>query len=87
MDFDMPPAPPIDGEAMLEIFVHRSIRFTGMPMNADSLYGDGDRLAILGEKMLESAYMNILFNKRPMLKAEDLEVSHIVYLLSSYITS
>ena len=71
-----PPPPQIDGEAMLEIFVHKSIRFTGMPMNSDSPYGDGPRLAAIGSKMLEACYMTVLFNKRPMLKAEDLDVSH-----------
>lgn len=75
MDFELPPAPQIDGEAMLEIFVHPSIKFSGMPMNPDSPYGDGVRLAALGGRMLEAVYMHILFERRPMLKAEDMEVS------------
>ncbi|RPD57039.1 hypothetical protein L227DRAFT_507228 [Lentinus tigrinus ALCF2SS1-6] len=73
MDSEFPPAPQIDGEAMLEIFVHHSIKFAGMPMNPDSPYGDGVRLAAVGGKMLEAVYMDILFQKRPMLKAEEME--------------
>ncbi|TFK90780.1 hypothetical protein K466DRAFT_596634 [Polyporus arcularius HHB13444] len=73
MDSELPPAPLIDGEAMLEIFVHKSIKFPGMPMNLDSPYGDGVRLATVGSKMLEAAYADILFQKRPMLKAEEIE--------------
>ncbi|KAI0778403.1 hypothetical protein BD413DRAFT_466224 [Trametes elegans] len=72
MDSDLPPAPKIDGEAMLEVFVHRSMRFSGAPMS-DSPYGDAQRLAALGSKALEAAYTDILFNKRPMLKADELK--------------
>ncbi len=74
MDPDLPPAPQIDGEAMLEIFVHSSIRFTGMPLNSDSPYGDGKRLAILGNKALDAAYAHILFDRRPMVPADTLDV-------------
>ncbi|KAI0639629.1 hypothetical protein C8Q77DRAFT_1152594 [Trametes polyzona] len=71
MDPDLPPAPKIDGEAMLEVFVHRTMKFSGAPLS-DSPYGDGQRLACLGHKMLEAAYTDVLFNKRPMLKADEL---------------
>ncbi|TBU63727.1 hypothetical protein BD310DRAFT_973340 [Dichomitus squalens] len=74
MASELAPAPQIDGEAMLEIFVHRSIKFTGMPLNPDSPYGDGRRLASIGGKALEAAYTLIFFNKRPMLTAEALEL-------------
>ncbi|KAI0630986.1 hypothetical protein C8Q77DRAFT_1074880 [Trametes polyzona] len=37
-----------------------------------TLYGDGQRLACLGHKDLEAAYTDVLFNKRPMLKADEL---------------
>ena len=59
---------------MLEIFVHHSIKYPGMPLNADSPYGDGKRLAAIGGKALEAAYTLIFFNKRPMLSVEALEV-------------
>ncbi len=75
MDPGCPSAPHIDGEAMLEIFVHSSINITGKPMNSESVYADGPRLATIGRAMLEASYAAILFNKRPMLTAEELEVS------------
>ncbi|KAL1951472.1 hypothetical protein VTO73DRAFT_621 [Trametes versicolor] len=73
MDPDLPPAPKIDGEAMLEVFVHRSMKFSGAPLNGDSPYGDGQRLQVLGDKVLEAAYTDVLFYKRPMLKADELK--------------
>ncbi|KAJ8474516.1 hypothetical protein ONZ51_g7179 [Trametes cubensis] len=73
MDPDLPPAPKIDGEAMLEVFVHKSMKFPGAPLNNDSPYGDSDRLAALGHKILEAAYTDVLFSQRPMLKAEDMK--------------
>ncbi|KAM5543394.1 hypothetical protein V8D89_002645 [Ganoderma adspersum] len=70
----MPPPPPrIQGEAMLEIFVHRSIRFPGAPLNTETAYGDADRLTAIGSKILEAAYVSILFDRRPLLNAADLE--------------
>ncbi|KAI0762972.1 hypothetical protein C8Q74DRAFT_1206839 [Fomes fomentarius] len=71
---DFPSAPQIDGKAMLEIFIHPSIKFI-MPMNSESLYADGTRLATLGNAILEASYTAILFNKQPMLTAEELEAS------------
>ncbi|KAI0830533.1 hypothetical protein BC628DRAFT_1312516 [Trametes gibbosa] len=70
-DNAFPPAPPIDGEAMLEIFVHASMKFTGAPLS-DSIYGDGQRLVALGNKVGEAAYTDVYFNQRPMLKADEL---------------
>ena len=70
----MPPHPQIHAEAMLEVFVHRSIRFPGVPLNAETAYGDADRLAILGGKMLQLAYASVLFDQRSLLNAADLEV-------------
>ncbi|KAI1794393.1 hypothetical protein LXA43DRAFT_138188 [Ganoderma leucocontextum] len=64
-----PPAPHIHGETMLEIFVHRSLRFPGVPLNTQTTYGDGDRLATIGNKILEAAYAYVLFNQRPPLNA------------------
>ena len=47
----------------------------------DSEYRDNERLAILGEKVLEVAVTDTLFRKRPMLKAEEIEVRRCVCLL------
>ncbi|PIL31732.1 hypothetical protein GSI_06436 [Ganoderma sinense ZZ0214-1] len=87
MDSDLPPAPQIDGEAMLEIFVHESIRFTGMPLNSDSPYGDGKRLAIIGNKALDAAFTHLLFDKRPMMTADtlDCEVRKLPDLIEKWV--
>ena len=74
MDPDLPPAPQIDGEAMLEIFVHRNLRPAGLSLNPDSPYNDGGRLATLGGKTLEAVYIYLLFRKHPPLTAEALDV-------------
>ncbi len=49
----LPQAPRISGDTMLEIFVHRSLRYPGAPLSAQTAYGDADRLASVGNKMLE----------------------------------
>lgn len=74
MSVELPPAPTIDGEAMLEIFVHPSLRFPGIPFNNQSPFGDGKRLRAIGNKMLVAAYASVLFEQKPMLTAEELEV-------------
>ncbi|KAI0762966.1 hypothetical protein C8Q74DRAFT_1206775 [Fomes fomentarius] len=86
MDSDFPSAPCIDGEAMLAIFVRQSIKFK-MPMKFESLYADGSRLATLGNAILEASYMAILFNKQPMLTAEELEASRseLQYLVEKWV--
>ena len=40
----------------------------------DSEHGDNERLAVLGEKVLETAVTDTLFRKRPMLKGAEIEV-------------
>lgn len=72
----LPAAPKLRGDIILEVFTHKSLRFPGAPINEDSEFGDNERLSILGEKVLQLAVTFALFNKRPMLKAEDIEVRH-----------
>ncbi|EJF59476.1 hypothetical protein DICSQDRAFT_172070 [Dichomitus squalens LYAD-421 SS1] len=69
----LPPAPQIDGEAMLQIFVHSSVRFHDAPLDANTPYGDGKRLAFIGGRALEAAYALISSNKHPLPTAEALE--------------
>ncbi|GJE85783.1 ribonuclease 3 [Phanerochaete sordida] len=83
----IPPIPKLQGEIILEVFTHRSIRFPGAPVNQDSEYGDNDRLAVLGEKVLEAAVTDALFRKRPMLKGSDIEKRRKEILLPSNIHS
>ncbi|EJF59502.1 hypothetical protein DICSQDRAFT_171904 [Dichomitus squalens LYAD-421 SS1] len=74
MATELPPAPPIPGEAMLEIFVHRSLRNTGNALNPDSAYGNGERLVALGSKVLEAVYAHVLFRKKPPMSAAALSI-------------
>lgn len=78
MDIGTPPPlpslPKLVGEIILEVFTHRSLRFAGAPINEDSDHGDGERLAILGKKVLETVVTDTLFRKRPMLKGDEIEV-------------
>lgn len=75
MSSNLPSLPKLPGDIVLEVFTHRSLRFPGAPINEDSEYGDNERLAILGEKAMETAVTDTLFRKRPMLKAFEIEVS------------
>lgn len=80
----LPAAPKLRGDIILEVFTHKSLRFPGAPINEDSEFGDNERLSVLGEKVLELAVTFALFNKRPMLKAEEIEVRHSFNLLGCY---
>jgi hypothetical protein len=66
----VPPLPPIQSDAALAIFVHRSLR----PTVPNDSFGDCERLAFLGEQVLRTVVAEIVFEKRPMLQARDLQV-------------
>ncbi|OSD01139.1 hypothetical protein PYCCODRAFT_1445861 [Trametes coccinea BRFM310] len=59
---------------MLEVFVHRSMKFSGAPLISDSPHGDGARPAALESKVLGAIYTDVLFNQRPMLLADEIRV-------------
>jgi dsRNA-specific ribonuclease len=67
----IPPLPKITGDSILEVFTHRSLRYPGAPSN--ELFGDNERLAVLGAKALDTAVIYALFYKRPMRTAEELQ--------------
>jgi hypothetical protein len=71
---DLPPLPRIEGDVdlMLDVYTHSSLRFGGAPMNDD--YGDTERLAELGAKVLELTVTNQLFLQRPFLHSRDIQV-------------
>lgn len=71
---DLPPLPRIDGDVdlMLDVYTHSSLRFGSAPMNAD--YGDTERLAELGAKVLELTVTNQLFCQRPFLHSQEIQV-------------
>jgi dsRNA-specific ribonuclease len=73
---ELPPLPRIDGEAILGVFTHTSIRPAGPEMVGTDSFGGNHRLNELGTKVLEMAATAALFVKRPMLTAGDLAVSH-----------
>lgn len=75
LDPGLPPAPKIDGEAMLEVFVHRSLKLSGVPFKDGSPFVDGKRLAVIGKRTLEVVYLDLMFYKEPVLEAENLLVS------------
>jgi len=58
---------------MLEVYTHASLGTGPGAVTADE-HGGSARLAILGERVLESAVMTILFWTRPMYSANQLEV-------------
>lgn len=53
-------------------------------MDDSSEYGDNIRLAVLGEKVLECAVTDTLFKKRPMLKADEIEVRSVTLACWGY---
>lgn len=66
----IPPLPPIQGDAALAIFVHRSLS----PSKPNASFGDGERLAFLGEQVLRMVVAEIHFERRPMLEVNSLIV-------------
>lgn len=71
----LPPLPGLSGDIILEVFTHRSLRFPGAPTAGGDEFGN-DRLAAIGEEALRMAITDALFRQRPVLKAQDIEVSH-----------
>ncbi|KII92599.1 hypothetical protein PLICRDRAFT_50990 [Plicaturopsis crispa FD-325 SS-3] len=64
-----PSLPQINGDLMLDVFTHRSLRPT--PVGD---YAGSARLAVIGDKMLQMAVALCSFSHRPVLSAEELEV-------------
>ena len=66
----VPPLPPIQSDSALAIFVHRSLQ----PPQPNVNFGDSERLAFLGDQVLRMVVAEIVFEKRPMLDARNLQV-------------
>ncbi len=66
----LPQLPPVQSEAALAIFVHSSLKSSAQ----NDRFGDGERLAFIGRQVLNMAIAEVLFEKRPMLEAVELEV-------------
>ena len=75
-----PKLPPIhDIDILLEIFTHPSITQGSedrMDTGGDA-YGDNKRLSFLGEITLNSTVTDVLFKHRPVLRAQEMEVSGV----------
>lgn len=71
----LPPLPRIEGDIdlMLDVYTHSSLRMLDTPMNDD--YGDTPRLKELGQRVLELVVTYHLFNERPMLRQDEIQVS------------
>lgn len=71
---NLPPLPKIEGDVdlVLDVYTHNSLRFGGAPLNED--YGDTDRLAELGAKILELAVTFHFYSKKPMMISTDIAV-------------
>lgn len=69
-----PPIPKLNGEVLLDVFTHRSLRFNGAPLDSTSEYGDNMRLAVLGDAIMRASVIDTLFRKRPMLTSTQIEV-------------
>jgi dsRNA-specific ribonuclease len=72
---NLPALPKLDGDIMLEVFTHRSLRFGGAQTSEE--YGDNERLAELGHQVFELAVTYCLFLKRPMLTAQEIQAEKL----------
>lgn len=82
-DLGIPEIPKINGELILQVFTHRSLRRASCPPEQ---YDDNERLSELGAKALEACVTHALFDRRPMLDSSEIVVSKLqrVELLPPY---
>jgi dsRNA-specific ribonuclease len=69
-----PPLPKIEGDVdlLLDVYTHKSLRFGGAPFNDE--YGDTERLAELGARVLDLAVTFYFYSRKPMLTASEIAV-------------
>ncbi|KAG2156605.1 uncharacterized protein EDB93DRAFT_1127472 [Suillus bovinus] len=67
----VPPIPPLHGDLMLDVFTHRTL--TQGVLNDHTPHGNSDRLAQLGQSVMNTIVTYILFAERPMLSGEELK--------------
>jgi hypothetical protein len=77
----VPPLPPLHGELMLDVFTHRAL--TRGVLNDHTLHGNSDRLAQLGQSVMNTIVTYILFAERPMLSGEELKVYIVIPALAT----
>ncbi|EIW52552.1 uncharacterized protein TRAVEDRAFT_52995 [Trametes versicolor FP-101664 SS1] len=71
----IPPAPTLPGEALIEIFVHPAALPPERPLEEDNKFSDARRLEYLGGKMSELVYMDMLRARWPRATAPQLTPS------------
>jgi len=73
---NLPPIPSIEGDLMLDVFKHHSVRDL-LPEDigdqAEAEYGDTDRVAALGEAVFTMVVTSIAFQKRPPLELNQMQ--------------
>jgi dsRNA-specific ribonuclease len=65
----IPPLPAINGDILLQVLTHKSLRRS----NVASEEYDNERLAELGEKVLNIAVASFLFNRQPVLSGSEMQ--------------
>lgn len=70
----IPPAPTLPGEALIEIFVHPAALPPQRPLEEDNKFSDARRLEYLGGKMSELVYMDMMRARWPRATAPQLTV-------------
>jgi dsRNA-specific ribonuclease len=79
----LPPLPKIEGDVdlVLDVFTHASLKWQQDGTNLNEEYGDTDRLAEFGDKLLNLIVTDHFYSKRPMLSAPEI-VEHVATRLS-----
>jgi ribonuclease-3 len=72
----LPELPYLEARIALDVYAHSSLHYEGKPVNEE--YGDNQRLAVLGEAVLNLAVTQRLFCKKPHKSADEI----VVYILS-----
>jgi dsRNA-specific ribonuclease len=67
----LPELPKINGEILLDIFMHRSLRTEA---SSGSVYTANERLSVLGMQVLEMVVTELLFHEKPILNAKEILV-------------
>ncbi|OJT09171.1 hypothetical protein TRAPUB_14381 [Trametes pubescens] len=73
----VPPAPELPGEAYLEIFIHPDGPYQMASPDTANRFRDTRSLELLGRKMVDLAYMDIMHYKWPNVTGGQLTVSAI----------
>ncbi|KAI0354532.1 hypothetical protein OH77DRAFT_1426131 [Trametes cingulata] len=69
----IPPAPPLPGEAQLEIFVYPDVVPPTRPLEEDNKFSDARRLEVLGSEMSEVILLEVLAKRWPRATAQQLK--------------